>query len=58
LWKALDHFNTFVASDPRVDVTMLPLFDGVSQIKWKVGIRDQIANKANGMNETDRIKGH
>jgi len=37
---------------------MLPLFDGVSQIKWKVGIRDQIANEANGMNGTDRIKGH
>lgn len=34
--KALDKFNTYVANDPRIDVTMLPLFDGVSQIKWKV----------------------
>ncbi len=34
--KALDHFNRYVASDDRVDVTMLPVFDGVSQIKWKV----------------------
>ncbi|KAI9870081.1 MAG: hypothetical protein M1830_004707 [Pleopsidium flavum] len=56
--KALDQFNTFVASDPRVDVTMLPLFDGVSQIKWKVGIRDQMANEANGMNGTDGRNGH
>ncbi|MCJ1360923.1 hypothetical protein MMC16_000018 [Acarospora aff. strigata] len=38
--KALAHFNTYVASDPRVDVTMLPVFDGVSQIKWKVGYRE------------------
>ncbi|KAI9835616.1 MAG: hypothetical protein M1837_003705, partial [Sclerophora amabilis] len=39
--KALDHFNKYVASDPRVDVTMLPLFDGVSQIKWKLGFLKQ-----------------
>lgn len=33
---ALRNFNRFVAHDSRVDVTMLPLFDGVSMIKWKV----------------------
>lgn len=33
---ALRDFNNFVAHDSRVDVTMLPLFDGVSMIKWKV----------------------
>lgn len=33
---ALRTFNSFVINDPRVDVAMLPLFDGVSMIKWKV----------------------
>jgi predicted O-methyltransferase YrrM len=33
--RALAKFNEFVANDGRVDVTVLPLFDGVSQIKWK-----------------------
>lgn len=34
--KALQKFNEYVVNDPRVDVTMLPVFDGVSMIKWKV----------------------
>lgn len=34
--QALEKFNSYVASDLRVDVTILPLFDGVSQIKWKL----------------------
>lgn len=34
--KALQKFNKYVVNDPRVDVTMLPVFDGVSMIKWKV----------------------
>ena len=29
-------FNTFVANDPRISVTMLPFFDGISEITWKV----------------------
>lgn len=36
--KALREFNKFVVQDARVDVTMLPLFDGVSLIKWKLGV--------------------
>ena len=36
--KALREFNDFVAHDARVDVTMLPLFDGVTMIKWKYGV--------------------
>jgi hypothetical protein len=27
-------FNSFVAGDPRVHVTMLPFFDGLSEIRW------------------------
>lgn len=41
--QALQQFNTFVVSDPRVDVTVLPLFDGISQIKWK---EDEVNGKA------------
>lgn len=33
--KALDEFNTQIVQDPRVDALILPLFDGVTQIKWK-----------------------
>lgn len=33
--QALQQFNTYVVSDPRVDVTVLPLFKGISRIKWK-----------------------
>ncbi|KAL8728428.1 MAG: hypothetical protein Q9166_005390 [cf. Caloplaca sp. 2 TL-2023] len=36
--KALRKFNEFVVNDPRVDVTMLPLFDGISLIKWKLDV--------------------
>lgn len=32
----MQKFNEYVVNDPRVDVTMLPVFDGVSMIKWKV----------------------
>lgn len=35
--KALRKFNDFVRNDPRVDVVLLPLFDGVTLIKWKPG---------------------
>ncbi|KAF3010364.1 hypothetical protein E8E14_009515 [Neopestalotiopsis sp. 37M] len=33
--EALDEFNTNLVKDPRVDVVVLPVFDGVTQIKWK-----------------------
>ncbi|KAK8095675.1 o-methyltransferase domain-containing protein [Apiospora kogelbergensis] len=33
--QALDGFNTRLIQDPRVEVVVLPVFDGVSQIKWK-----------------------
>ncbi|KAI9716370.1 MAG: hypothetical protein M1812_005437 [Candelaria pacifica] len=46
--KALRKFNDFVVSDPRVDVTMLPLFDGVTMIKWKL----------DSVKEDNTINGH
>ncbi|MCJ1344982.1 hypothetical protein MMC31_003187 [Peltigera leucophlebia] len=33
--KALRRFNTFCRSDPRIDSVMLPVYDGVTLIKWK-----------------------
>lgn len=33
--KALQKFNTFVKNDPRIDVVLLPVYDGVTLIKWK-----------------------
>ncbi|KAK0630430.1 S-adenosyl-L-methionine-dependent methyltransferase [Bombardia bombarda] len=33
--KALDEFNTELVKDPRVDVLILPVFDGVTQIRWR-----------------------
>lgn len=36
--QALDEFNTNLMKDERVDVLLLPLFDGVTQIRW----RDQV----------------
>ncbi|GAB1213262.1 hypothetical protein ATERTT37_002411 [Aspergillus terreus] len=33
--KALDEFNTRLVDDPRVDVLILPVFDGVTQIRWR-----------------------
>ena len=48
---ALRKFNRFVIDDPRVDVTMLPLFDGISIIKWKVQMTGTTMNGsiANGV---------
>lgn len=37
--KALDEFNTRLAEDPRVDVLIMPVFDGVTQIKWRAGVQ-------------------
>jgi predicted O-methyltransferase YrrM len=33
--KALDSFNRTLAEDPRVDVIVIPVFDGMTYIKWK-----------------------
>ena len=33
--QALDEFNTGLMKDNRVDVLLLPLFDGVTQIRWR-----------------------
>ena len=33
--EALRVFNKGLVKDPRIDVTILPLFDGVTQIKWR-----------------------
>ena len=45
--KVLRKFNEYVLNDPRVDVTMLPLFDGVSMIKWKLDVVEE-SNATNG----------
>jgi len=33
--EALRHFNKGLVKDPRIDVILLPLFDGITQIKWR-----------------------
>ncbi len=33
--KLVQDFNSFVANDPRILVTMLPFFDGISEIRLK-----------------------
>lgn len=33
--KALRRFNTFCRDDPRIDTVLLPVYDGVTLIKWK-----------------------
>ncbi|MCJ1379247.1 hypothetical protein MMC17_002347 [Xylographa soralifera] len=34
--KALRRFNTFCKNDPRIDTVLLPVFDGLTLIKWKL----------------------
>ncbi|KAI5867001.1 putative SAM-dependent O-methyltransferase [Durotheca rogersii] len=33
--QALDIFNSNIVKDPRVDVLIMPVFDGITYIKWK-----------------------
>lgn len=33
--KALRRFNTFCKNDSRIDVLLLPVFDGLTLIKWR-----------------------
>ena len=40
--EALRKTNKAFLEDPRVDTIMLPLFDGITQIKWKDGYLDSI----------------
>ncbi|KAL8877427.1 MAG: hypothetical protein Q9192_008668 [Flavoplaca navasiana] len=49
--KALQKFNEYVVNDPRVDVTMLPVFDGVSMIKWKVDALNTTGKSVDGLGE-------
>lgn len=35
--KALRRFNAFCRSDPRIDTVLLPIYDGLTLIKWKQG---------------------
>ena len=35
--KALRHFCTFCREDPRIDTILMPVYDGVTLIKWKQG---------------------
>lgn len=49
--KALQKFNEYVVNDPRVDVTMLPVFDGVSMIKWKVDALNTTGKAVDGLKE-------
>ncbi|KAK4656861.1 hypothetical protein QC762_207880 [Podospora pseudocomata] len=35
--QALDKFSAGLMEDPRIDVLLLPVFDGVTQIRWKDG---------------------
>ena len=41
LWEtkgeAMQKVHEYLLSDPRLEVLMLPLFDGIIQIKWKPG---------------------
>ncbi|KAL8904940.1 MAG: hypothetical protein Q9207_002934 [Kuettlingeria erythrocarpa] len=38
--KALRSFNNFCKNDSRIDSVLLPLYDGVTLIKWKQGQRN------------------
>ncbi|KAI4103537.1 MAG: hypothetical protein L6R37_003754 [Teloschistes peruensis] len=40
--KALRRFNTFCKNDSRIDSILLPLYDGVTLIKWKSSQQDFI----------------
>ncbi len=42
--KALRRFNTFVEEDPRIDSVLLPVYDGVTLIKWKPSKFFKLAN--------------
>ncbi|KAB8068498.1 O-methyltransferase [Aspergillus leporis] len=43
---ALRKFNTFCKSDPRIDTVLLPVYDGVTLIKWKPTIAKTLSNGA------------
>ncbi len=50
-WEAngevLRTLNNSFLEDPRIDTLILPLFDGVTQIKWKEGYLDEKAQVGN-----------
>lgn len=41
---ALRKFNLFCRNDPRIDTVLLPVYDGVSLIKWKPSAVDDVSN--------------
>jgi hypothetical protein len=41
---ALREFNTFCKTDPRIDTVLLPVYDGVTLIKWKPSIAKTFSN--------------
>ena len=43
---ALRKFNEFCKNDSRIDTILLPVFDGVTLIKWKTAIADGLRNGA------------
>ena len=49
-WKTMGEtlrkLNDSFLDDPRIDTLLLPLFDGVTQIKWKEGYLEGVANGA------------
>ncbi|PLB54579.1 O-methyltransferase, partial [Aspergillus steynii IBT 23096] len=48
---ALRKFNTFCKNDARIDSVLLPVYDGVTLIKWKPAIAKAFANgTSNGAN--------
>ncbi|KAL8982147.1 MAG: hypothetical protein Q9205_003257 [Flavoplaca limonia] len=55
--KALQKFNEYVVNDPRVDVTMLPVFDGVSMIKWKVDASNTTVKSVDRLGEKESANG-
>lgn len=37
--KALRRFNTYCRNEPRIDSVLLPVYDGVTLIKWSPASR-------------------
>ena len=51
--KALDRFNKFCKADSRIDSILLPVYDGLTLIKWK-----DVVSATNGSNGSNGHNGH
>lgn len=51
--KALDRFNKFCKADSRIDSILLPVYDGLTLIKWK-----DVGSATNGSNGSNGHNGH